>query len=92
MIKACLLSCLLLVSSGVIAATDKPDVVVIETTIIGGKQAPKFLSIVPWRLQRQMTLSTQPTGLQHKRLKPLEPQEFERTLGLLTTKTQLKAQ
>jgi len=59
------------------------DVLIIETTIVGGKQAPRFLSIVPWRLQKNMTLRAKPTGLKPKPLKALEQQEFEQTLRLL---------
>lgn len=88
MIRTLTVACLFLLSTSVIAATDKPDVVIIETTIVGGKQAPKFLSIVPWRLQRQMTLTKQPTGPKRTRIKALEPKEFQRTLRLLTPKQQ----
>jgi len=79
-----MLSILLLVmGSSLVAAQDQPAVVIIETTIVGGKQAPKVLSIVPWRLQQPMILPAQPAALKHQSQKALDPKEFQETLRLL---------
>lgn len=61
----------------------KPGVVIVETTIVAGKQAPKFLSIVPWRLRRNMTLDNKPIPIVSQPLPAIEPKEFQQTLRLL---------
>lgn len=62
-------------------------VVKIEANIVGGKDSPKFLSIVPWRLRQEMTLDT--SHQQHvlkQSITGVEPQELQQTLRLLSTR------
>jgi|GEM_PF-3275628 len=77
---------LLCFGAQVFAATKQADIVIVETTIVAGKQAPKFLSIVPWRLRKNMTLDKQQIGLETKPVTALEPEEFEQMLNLLKKK------
>lgn len=84
--KIILLVATLLLTWSVSAQQTAPKddkVIVIKATIVGGKQAPKFLSIVPWRLQRQMTLDNQPLGLKQQEFKPLDPIELQQALARL---------
>jgi len=85
MLRNLLVILCLLLSASALSATKKADVVIVETTIVAGKQAPKFLSIVPWRLRKTMPLNTQPIGLTAKALPALEPEELKQTLRLLKT-------
>ncbi|MDP2559523.1 hypothetical protein [Psychrobium sp. 1_MG-2023] len=75
---------LLLSLTGNVVAAEKvktltPEIITIETTIVGSKEKPKFLTIVPWRVQDDSRLGLAKKQYQSKeKFNSIGPAELQR--------------
>lgn len=78
-----LLVCLLMVA-GPVWAEDQPRKLE-AATIIGDRELPKILYIVPWRPPEMSTIMGRPISLLDETLAPLDREEFKRRVEYYET-------